>query len=164
MITRIEAKKDVSDMLYKFFNEEEISFIDQSINDIVDRIYACKRIVFMGSDELIARGLRMQGDFVAMDKMVVKESVFENNFYIPESDEVVFVFSMSGRLIDLLKDSLLKLQNNHPYLISVGYKRYIESDQLLFIPEDIDELYEHFLVDYYMQEITYRYYKKYYGN
>lgn len=164
MKERIDNKNE--EQLHKYLlllNQCGFCFEDnkEMITKICQKIYQSKRIVLIGSDEMVGHTLRLQGDFCTMGKMVVKDSVFKNNYFVPHDDDFVILLSMNGKVIGLnpyIKDNLEKQNKN---VLTIGQSNYLQS-LYLSVPKNIDEVFENMIVDIYLQNIVYTYMRDYY--
>lgn len=128
-----------------------------------EAILKAKRIVMVGSIEIMQGLTRFQGDLTLMGKPVVQNTVFTNNMLPFEEGDLILFFSLSGRIAQgnhQLMDKLVELKES---LITISYKTYIEGNSLsLNIPNYLDECLENMLIYYCFQSIDYHYYRNYY--
>lgn len=124
-------------------------------------IHDSKRIVVMGADEMFSYFSRSQVDFYVMGKLMIKDSIYKNNFFKPDKDDCVILLSMAGRIVDLNPWLMDQLKENNPQIITMGHHDYIEGALSLKIPDYLDEVLENMILDYYIQEITYYYAENY---
>ena len=100
-----------------------------------------------------------------MQKLVIQNTIYNNNYIEPQADDLIILLSMTGRIAELkptLIEHLLVGKNN---LICVGYKNFLcEKALFLKIPSYLDETLENMILDNYFQNIAYCYYGGYYDN
>lgn len=135
------------------------------INQCCMMIKKCSRVILVGSNEMMDSLLRFQGDMVMMKKLVIQNTIYNNNYIQPQADDLIILLSMTGRIAELkptLIEHLLVGKNN---LICVGYKNFLcEKALFLKIPSYLDEALENMILDNYFQNIAYSYYGGYYDN
>lgn len=162
MLERYNERKkyDNKKILKTILSEDEYLTVcdDKKIMNCVEKIDKSKRIILVGSDEMIYHALRFQGDFNVMGKPVLKSSLYKNAFIVPEKDDFVFLFSMTGRIVELNSNLLSALSQNHPQIMTIGYYNYLENnDMSLIIPKGKSELDELVILEYYLESILYTY-------
>lgn len=161
MFFRLNNKHDdqLEKIIHPFISESQTT---KQINKICHEIRNSSKTYIMGSDEMIAMCLRMQGDFCAMNKLIVKNSIF-NNMIIPEKDDFIILLSLTGRILDLQEELASKIVMNNPTVLMIGYNDYLANNNFfLKIPQDTDEVIENMIFDYYIQKITYTYMELFY--
>lgn len=166
---RIKLKdyKQVESTLYSFLSSNDYQTVVNAsafiIQQCCETILKSKRIVLIGSDEMISNALRFQGDFCVMKKMTIKDSIYLERFFVPNEDDFVIIMTMSGRIVDLNDDLMENIMARHPKALMIGNKDYIkENGMFLQIPMGLDEVLENMILDYYLQEIVYTYARDYY--
>lgn len=149
------------EMLHKVFSsilksEDYERLIDMTwVKEVCEMIHKSKRIILIGSDEMAVYFTRMQTDFYVMNKLVLKDSIYKTNFFTPEKDDCVILLSMEGRIVDLNPWVLNRIKENNPKLITIGHYDYLQDAYALTIPQELDEVLENMILDYYIQKITY---------
>ena len=137
----------------------------EKIIECCKMIKKSKRIILVGSDEMIANCLRMQGDFCVMGKPIIKDSIYHPHLLHIENDDFVILLSMSGKVVTINEELIHKIDQPNINLLSIGYKNYLKHTRhFLYIPESLDEILENMIFDYYLQEITYTYVRDYYAH
>ncbi len=165
---RYEDKKwnQVDNLLKDILEKED--YENQTNNELIiqccEKIKACQRIVFMGSDEMMALLIRVQGDLTVMGKLTIQNSIYQKNFKKMNEDDLVVLFSMTGKIWDLLPKDLSIQLATCPNIIIVGHRNYLDKGLFLKIPDYVDETIENLLLDNYFQNISYTYYEKYYDH
>lgn len=162
MLFRLNSKhnRQLESIIKQFLPE---CYISSEIQKICLAIKDSSKIYIMGSAEMAAMCLRMQGDFCVMNKLFIKNSIFNSNMIIPDKNDFIILLSLSGRILDLQDELADKILINNPKVLMIGYKDYLERNNLfLKIPNDVDEVLENMIFDYYIQEITYTYMRLYY--
>ena len=166
---RIKLKnyKQIDSVLSSFLDESCYKTIIQEslpiIQQTCEAILKSQRIILIGSDEMISHALRFQGDFCSMNKITIKDSIYPEIFFTPKEEDFVIVLSMSGRIMDLNDNLMNKILINNPQVLMIGNKNYLSHKHLfLHIPLGIDEVLENMILDYYLQEIVYKYARDYY--
>lgn len=148
-----------------FNNKNDIKIYNKKISDYIEKIHHSQRIVFVGSDEMIYHGLRFQGDFCTMGKLVLKSSLYKNAFIIPQKDDFVILCSMTGRIIELNNHLFSNLMQNDPYIMTIGHYNYLHNEDMsLIIPKNKSEIDELSIFEYYLESILYSYMERYYVN
>lgn len=127
------------------------------VKEVCEKIHKSHRIILIGSDEMFSHFSRMQIDFYIMGKMVIKDSIYRTNFFVPKEDDCVILLSMEGRIVDVNPWLLEELKQNHPEIITIGHYSYLQEATSLCIPQNLDEVFENMILDYYIQEMTYYY-------
>ena len=102
------------------------------IQQCCETILKSKRIVLIGSDEMISNALRFQGDFCVMKKMTIKDSIYLERFFVPNEDDFVIIMTMSGRIVDLNDDLMEHIMARHPKALMIGNKDYIKENGMFY--------------------------------
>lgn len=162
MIERLHQRdpEQIDTLLHAILSEQQYQEVtDQTkIERFCQAIDRAERLVLIGSDEMIATALRFQGDFVVMGKTVLKDSMYKGNRLALQASDLVFIFSMTGRIFDLSNHLLQDLQINQPEIWMCGHYNFLAEENSFFgIPEAIDEIAENLIFDYYLSTITYHY-------
>lgn len=147
----------LKDQDYQFVVSEKLI---QQCCQIIDQ---CQRVVLIGSNEMMDSLLRFQGDMAMMKKLVIQNTIYNNNFIEPRKSDLVILLSMTGRIAELKPSLIEKLMKSQNHLICVGYKNFL-NDRALFlkIPNYLDEALENMILDNYFQNIAYQYCEDYY--
>lgn len=162
---RRKNNQQINQLLQLVLNEQDYQLITdvEIIKRCCQMINAAKRIILIGSNEMMDSLLRFQGDMTMMRKLVVQNTIYSNNYIKPDNDDLVVLLSMTGRIAEL-KPSLIKaLMESKNNLICVGYKNFLANRSVfLKIPNYLDEALENMILDNYFQNITYQYCEDYY--
>jgi len=146
-------------------NQEDYEIItsNEVVKNCCDMIEKCDRIMLIGSNEIMDSLLRFQCDLTVMNKLVIQNSIYDNNYIEPKVNDLVFFFSMTGRIFELQFPKINESISKNKRLIYLGYHNYYAMNSLyLKVPNYLDEAVENMIVDHYFQKITYTYYKDYY--
>ena len=109
--------------------------------------------------------LRFQGDMVMMQKLVIQNTIYNNNYIEPQADDLIILLSMTGRIAGVKTNFDWTFISGEKQLICVGYKNFLcEKALFLKIPSYLDETLENMILDNYFQNIAYCYYGGYYDN
>ena len=71
------------------------------INQCCEMIKKCSRVILIGSNEMMDSLLRFQGDMVMMQKLVIQNTIYNNNYIEPQADDLIILLSMTGRIAEL---------------------------------------------------------------
>lgn len=167
MINRLNKKdnKQLEKAFSAFLTHDEITtLMNQTlIHQCCQYIQQSKRILLIGSDEMIVSALRMQSDFYVMNKLMIKDSIYKDNFFVPNKDDFIILLSMAGKIVDSNKLLIQQILEKGSQILTIGHFNYLEGKTIhLSIPQHLDEVLENMILDYYLQEITYTYMRDYY--
>ena len=162
---KLKNNKQIQNVMFGFLEKDDFNRIinPELIKQCCEVILKSKRIILVGSDEMIASCLRMQGDFCVMGKPVLKDSIYNDQLLHVDEHDFVILLSMSGKVATVNTELLNKIDKQGLNLLSIGYQNYLKNNQhFMYIPEGLDEVLENMLLDYYLQELTYTYMREYY--
>ena len=167
MLSRLNRKNNqqLIKVFQSFLTPNQIELISSSslIQQCCQCIQKSKRIILIGSDEMMSFTLRMQTDFLVMNKFVIKDSIYKENYFLPEQDDFIMLFSMAGKIIDSNKKIIQQISEQGSQVLTIGQFDYLKDKAIhLVIPQHLDEVLENMILDYYLQEITYTYMRDYY--
>lgn len=150
--------------LKSFLSDEDYAMVtdEKKFKEICEKIHGSNRVMLVGSDEMKTLALRFEGDLIALGKFVMKNTLYDGLFVEPTKEDVVFVFSMTGRTILMNKTTVDTLDKAKKNTIVVGHDNYLESGQLLYIPKGLSPIFEDFILNYYLERIIYHYMELYY--
>ena len=91
------TSKQVESTFYSFLSSNDYQTVVNAsafiIQQCCETILKSKRIVLIGSDEMISNALRFQGDFCVMKKMTIKDSIYLERFFVPNEDDFVIIMT-----------------------------------------------------------------------
>lgn len=172
-IAQIEERRDnyrqdqIEATLHLLLSEEQCQRIldEKQLKTLIQRISLAHRLIFIGSDEMINALLRFQADMASMGKPVINSSVYPSGYISPETDDLVFLFSMTGRITQINQDLAQKIRGLQDRMISVGAKDFANGSFMhLYLPENVDDALTYMVMIYYFESIVYLYKETYYDS
>lgn len=141
--------------LNMIFNEDRLQKIGQMI-------FESSQVIFAGAEEMSSQLLRFRSDLSAMGKPVLMSSLYKTGFITPQDTDLVFLFSMSGRTLEV-NTALYQTMKAHPRVIFIGQNNSLQNHGIFLpLPQETDDAILFMIMHYYFESIAYLYKETYY--